>query len=380
MSAVGSDEMAHPLAERKGNVISRRSTRIETKVRQSALMDRVAKSVKRELKTLGLELKAWQVPEQKAEAVRKQRDCVLHFTTAQQRQRERAAAKATASAAASVLAKRLQNQSPCRPAIKLTRVHALSNIALQKEGVLGVVHEQQQLPPGERSFMITVYVNLARRVDRRRSIEAQMGKEGVQAWRLEAATAADADPRIVTRTWDSSINCKYDTRTLPAKLVMSNGERGCAMSHAILWHACAANGDAAPPMLILEDDAVICPNFLARTRKLVESVERAVPAQERTCLLYLGGDVMAWRDEKEAIQLGYGLREAEYVYQTSSYIVWPAAARKLLTELPVDGPADVYLSRLLLERKLRAFMSRPRLVYQAAPYENGDIDHTNIFA
>lgn len=132
MSAVGSDEMAHPLAERKGNVISRRSTRIETKVRQSALMDRVAKSVKRELKTLGLELKAWQVPEQKAEAVRKQRDCVLHFTTAQQRQRERAAAKATASAAASVLAKRLQNQSPCRPAIKLTRVHALSNIALQK--------------------------------------------------------------------------------------------------------------------------------------------------------------------------------------------------------------------------------------------------------
>lgn len=138
--------------------------------------------------------------------------------------------------------------------------------------------------------MITVYVNLARRVDRRRSIEAQMGKEGVQAWRLEAATAADADPRIVTRTWDSSINCKYDTRTLPAKLVMSNGERGCAMSHAILWHACAANGDAAPPMLILEDDAVICPNFLARTRKLVESVERAVPAQERTCLLYLGGE------------------------------------------------------------------------------------------
>jgi GR25 family glycosyltransferase involved in LPS biosynthesis len=248
--------------------------------------------------------------------------------------------------------------------------------------------------------MITVYINLASRTDRRRSIEAQMGKEGVQAWRLEAATAADADVRIVTRTWDSSINCKYDTRTLPAKLLMSNGERGCAMSHAILWHACAANGDNAPPMLILEDDAVICPNFLARTRKLIETLERAVPAEQRTCLLYLGGedtaslphaqlgsyprqlkhptrppcrglwsalappswrsgavmasnqsplappasrsgDVMAWRDEKESIQLGYGLREIEYVYQTSSYIVWPAAARKLLTELPVDGPADV---------------------------------------
>jgi len=62
-----------------------------------------------------------------------------------------------------------------------------------------------------------------------------MGKEGLPAWRLEAATVADADSRIVTRSWDSSVNCKYDTRTLPAKLAMSNGERGCAMSHAILW-------------------------------------------------------------------------------------------------------------------------------------------------
>lgn len=50
---------------------------------------------------------------------------------------------------------------------------------------------------------------------------------------------------------------------------------------------------------------------------------------------------MAWRDDAEAIKFGYGLREAEYVYQTSSYIIWPAAARKLLTELPIDGPADV---------------------------------------
>merc|ERR1711971_466115 len=97
-------------------------------------------------------------------------------------------------------------------------------------------------------------------------------------------------------------------------------------------------------------------------------------------VLYVGGEVMAWRDEKHAIKLDPGLREAEYVYQTSSYILWPAAARKLLTCLPVDGPVDVYLSRLFLERKLRAVVARPRLAVQAAPYENGNIDHTNVFA
>jgi len=35
----------------------------------------------------------------------------------------------------------------------------------------------------------------------------------------------------------------------------------------------------------------------------------------RPLFLFLAGDVMAWRDEKESLQLGYGLREAEYVYQ-----------------------------------------------------------------
>ena len=60
-------------------------------------------------------------------------------------------------------------------------------------------------------------------MDRREDIESQMEREGVHAWRLEAATADQAHPQVVTRTWDSSINCQYDTRTLPAKLSMSNG-------------------------------------------------------------------------------------------------------------------------------------------------------------
>ncbi|EOD17496.1 hypothetical protein EMIHUDRAFT_454642 [Emiliania huxleyi CCMP1516] len=298
---------------------SRRSTRIDANKRRAAMVDRVAKSVKRELKLLGSELQAWQQPKDPQQTARIQRECVKHFVTTQQQQRMREEAYPTAAAAAARLAKRLRNQSPCRPS----------------ETVPIMLHNSYQL--------------------------------------------AKADPRIVSTTWNSSLNCKYDTRTLPATLTMSNGERGCSMSHAILWHACASSGDDTP-MLILEDDAVLSPNFVARTRKLIARVEAAVPAEERTVLLYLGGDVMAWRKEEDALQLGYGLRECEYVYQTSSYILWPAAARKLLTLLPVDGPADVYLSRLLLERKLRALMCRPRLVCQAAPYENGDIDHTNIFA
>merc|ERR1719409_928143 len=159
---------------------------------------------------------------------------------------------------------------------------------------------------------------------------------------------------------------------------MSNGERGCAMSHAVIWHACAARGDGERPMIVFEDDAELCAGFNARCARHIANIERAIPdPRERTCIFYLGGDVMEWRKEGKAaghealkpgavgdtlppLALPSGLREAQYVYQTSSYVLWPAAARVLLTQLPIDGPVDCFMSRLYLERKLRAIYARPR--------------------
>ena len=111
---------------------SRRSTRIDANKRRAAMVDRVAKSVKRELKLLGSELQAWQQPKDPQQTARIQRECVKHFVTTQQQQRMREEAYPTAAAAAARLAKRLRNQSPCRPSVKPSRVNALSNIALRK--------------------------------------------------------------------------------------------------------------------------------------------------------------------------------------------------------------------------------------------------------
>ena len=43
--------------------------------------------------------------------------------------------------------------------------------------------------------------------------------------------------------------------------------RRCNLSHAVLWHACAARGDDAPPMLILEDDVLLTRGFATRVNK-----------------------------------------------------------------------------------------------------------------
>ena len=59
------------------------------------------------------------------------------------------------------------------------------------------------------------------------------------------------------------------------------------------------------------------------------------------------------------------LREAEYLYQTSSYLIWPEAARTLLAHLPIDAPADCFLAKHVLNRRLRALVAKPKLARQA---------------
>ena len=117
-----------------------------------------------------------------------------------------------------------------------------------------------------------------------------------------------------------------------------------------------------------------------------------------------GAQVCAWRDEADAVHLP-NLREAEYLYQTSSYLIWPEAARTLLAHLPIDAPADCFLAKHVLNRRLRALVAKPKLARQArarchgirrdvarsreltrvcthaqaSPYCDGNIEHTNIY-
>ena len=68
-----------------------------------------------------------------------------------------------------------------------------------------------------------------------------------------------------------------------------------------------------------------------------------------------------------------------YVWQTSSYIIWPAAAKMLLSRLPIDCPTDCYISKLVLEGKITAVVACPHLAEQRDPYAKGDIKHTNTY-
>ena len=63
------------------------------------------------------------------------------------------------------------------------------------------------------------------------------------------------------RSREANLHMLDSSTVAHAALRMSDGERGCASSHLSLWRLCASRKDAEQPILILEDDAVLCDDF-----------------------------------------------------------------------------------------------------------------------
>ena len=339
----------------------------------------------------------------------------------------------------------------------------------------------------------TVYINLDKRVDRRKLIQGEMKQQGLKGRRFSAKSGDDVKDSQVARSWHSRLNCLYDKKTIPAEHTMSKGERGCSGSHLALWKQCAKRDDPSKPMLILEDDAVLWDRsgvaFPELCHRLIAAVEQLYDVEKDPVMLYVGCEVSArwpvahpyvsmraqatracrpdrlspshlapprfllvssmpafplpapssaffdgiralpqvvrWRDQRRVIVEGppqAKLREAEYLWQTSSYILWPAAAKELLSHLPIDSPTDCYISKLVLEGRcvccpfpwepkarwavdlrcalagvsaalgyrlspsgaflpcrITAVVATPALAEQRDPYAKGDIKHTNIY-
>ena len=134
--------------------------------------------------------------------------------------------------------------------------------------------DEEAFVPGD---LDTVYINLNKRVDRKKLIQGEMRAQGLRGRRFPARMGDDVKDSIVARQWHSKLNCLYDKKTLPALHTMSKGERGCSGSHHALWKQCAKRTDSRP-MLILEDDAVLWErsgvSFTELTHRLIAAVEQ----------------------------------------------------------------------------------------------------------
>ena len=133
------------------------------------------------------------------------------------------------------------------------------------------------------------YINLSQRQERNRKMQARCRAAGVFATRFEAVTGDCASDADVSREWNTTLNARFDNAMMPGRIAtLTPGERGCAASHVALWRQCVA---AAGPLLVMEDDLVVCDHFGIYVQELIATVEAAFPCADRALLMYLGAFV-----------------------------------------------------------------------------------------
>jgi len=230
-----------------------------------------------------------------------------------------------------------------------------------------------------------VVINLERRPDRMDACAARL-QARCQGLRFERFVATDGKAeRISTEevatSWHTARNVVYQRQRAVRKgwddldtyqerrLALSPGERGCSSSHLRAWRRCLElAGDSDRPLLVLEDDA-------APTAEFTQTLSRAMAALPPDAgLLYLGYSQAAeWRRE-----VSLELVEAEYVWTTVAYIIWPACARRFLSRLPIDEPVDNWMAGMAAASEIKAYCVRPKIVLQADAWNvNSDVAHSD---
>lgn len=230
----------------------------------------------------------------------------------------------------------------------------------------------QRLPPA-------VVVNLARRPDRWERIRQRL--QDLAAFDFERVEAVDGaaglqiPADIVAHSWNTLGNWRYVTRVFeggkkcgyePCELTLTTGERGCAASHVALWRRVA---DDAGPLMVFEDDALPLQGFADRLAQALADL-----GGEEPDLLYLGYTQAApWRRK-----VSKSVVEAEYLWTTVGYVIWPSGARKLLAQLPVDQPVDNFMATHIAGGRLRGFAVVPLLVKQEGEWNvDNDVAHSD---
>ena len=120
---------------------------------------------------------------------------------------------------------------------------------------------------------------------------------------------------------------------------------------------------------------LVSDNYAAPTPVFVEGlteVMSALPADPP--LLYLGYSQAArWRRG-----ISPHLVEAEYVWTTVGYIIWPAGARLLMSRLPVDGLVGQLMAPMCADGDLKAYCGRPKIIRQCEEWNvNSDVGHSD---
>mmetsp|Transcript_21213 Transcript_21213/g.34994 ORF Transcript_21213/g.34994 Transcript_21213/m.34994 type:complete len:274 (+) Transcript_21213:78-899(+) len=216
-----------------------------------------------------------------------------------------------------------------------------------------------------------VVINLDNRPDRLSALQRSRAKNA--PWlKLQRLPAVDGrvtkiPHQDVVKTWSTARLAQMFHWYRDKKIQMSPGERGCCASHLKAWRQCAKSGK---PLLVLEDDAVILPTFTSTLTQALKELPKDVGA------LWLTS-----KDRGTRKRVGKVLMQPHYLWTTVGYIIWPAAAKALISLLPMDMPVDNFMAWHVKEHMVKALSVSPAVVRQAQTWNVGsDVPHSDDVA
>jgi len=177
--------------------------------------------------------------------------------------------------------------------------------------------------PGDLGLDAILVINVRRFVERRRHVEAQLARFGLQAQFVHEHDAEDITPEEDARWF--------------AGTELNRGQKSCALKHvAVLQRAVA---DGWQHCLVLEDDVVLADDFADGVRAAVAET-RDTP---RPYVIYLGAGGNFYTPASQRVA-GQRIYEGSRGRFTDSYIVGAQEAALRLAQLqaqPMTKPIDV---------------------------------------
>lgn len=163
-------------------------------------------------------------------------------------------------------------------------------------------------------------VNLPARADRRAQVAAQMAPLGDYPYEFFAAVHGAQEPdHPLFQHYDAQARARVKGHNNPLK----PSQLGCFASHYLLWQACVASGQ---PMIVVEDDAILQPNF-------ADFLAQAPQIAQRWPLVWLHGNDKQGRDPSMAVERAGPfvlVKKLKGHFRTVAYLINPAGAQALL--------------------------------------------------
>ena len=167
----------------------------------------------------------------------------------------------------------------------------------------------------------------------------------------------------------SFINPVDPTEDVVVAHALAPDDRAWAAQHVSAWRQCGAS---AAPMLIFQDDTAFsstCSNLLETSNTLVTAVQGGTDLGP-TEVMYLGPTAPGnphLKSQGAAIVAGeFTLTSVRAASTTAAYVLWPAAAAKLLASLPLDVPVAAFMSKHLAALAISPALAIPEEDYQAS--------------